>query len=64
MIDIVIVGGGISGLTSYHRIKKANKNLNVKILEAKGEIIFEIQVLLVIVLFSGMFVNYQKVSFF
>ena len=42
MIDIVIVGGGISGLTSYHRIKKANKNLNVKILEAKGEINFEV----------------------
>ena len=36
MIDVLIVGGGISGLTSYHKIKKVDKNLNVKILEAKG----------------------------
>lgn len=40
MIDVLIVGGGVSGLTSYRRIKKADKNLNVKILEAKGEVIY------------------------
>lgn len=42
MIDVVIVGGGVSGLTCYRRIKKSDRNLNVKILEAKGESILVI----------------------
>ena len=36
MIDVLIVGGGVSGLASYRKIKKANESLNIKILEAKG----------------------------
>jgi glycine/D-amino acid oxidase-like deaminating enzyme len=34
--DAVIIGGGISGLTVAHHLKKRDKNLQVLVLEAKG----------------------------
>ncbi|XP_055373713.1 uncharacterized protein LOC129607044 [Condylostylus longicornis] len=37
-IDILIIGGGLSGLTSAYKIKEKDKNLNVVILEATSRL--------------------------
>ena len=35
-VDVVIIGGGMAGLSTAHAIKKCKPTLKVKILEAKG----------------------------
>lgn len=34
--DVVVVGGGLSGLCAARRLKERNQNLTVLVLEAKG----------------------------
>ena len=34
--DVVVIGGGISGLTTAYHLRKRDKNLRVLVLEAKG----------------------------
>ena len=34
--DIIIIGGGVSGLAAAYRIKKINPNCSFKLVEAKG----------------------------
>ena len=35
-VDVVIIGGGMAGLSTAHAIKKCKPTLKLKILEAKG----------------------------
>ena len=35
-VDVIIVGGGCSGLASAYHIKKCNSQAKILILEAKG----------------------------
>ena len=36
LYDVVVIGGGISGLTTAYHLRKRDKNLRVLVLEAKG----------------------------
>ena len=36
MYDVVIIGAGVSGLTTAHRILQRDPTVNLVILEAKG----------------------------
>jgi heterodisulfide reductase subunit A-like polyferredoxin len=36
--DVIIIGGGLAGLSAGYNLKKADKNLNILIVEAKNRV--------------------------
>lgn len=60
LYDVIVIGGGISGLTTAYHLRKRDRNLRVVVLEAKGLINLVVLPLFLFVYLALRFIRSSK----